>query len=62
MIQQIIRIDGNVQWKVIRTSNDNWVAACDPLRITLQSKTWAELMEDMALSIDAIFKEMLKSN
>jgi predicted RNase H-like HicB family nuclease len=60
--QQIIRIQGKVGWRAVRTKGGNWVAACNPLKITLQSETWAELMEDIALALDAVLKEMLKSN
>jgi hypothetical protein len=59
---QIVRIDASLLWKAARTQNGNWVAACDPLKLTLQSETWADLMEDIALSLDAILKEMLKTN
>ena len=61
-LQQLIRIQGKVQWKVTRATGGNWVAACDALKITLQAETWAEMMEDISTAIDALLKEMLRSN
>lgn len=60
--QQIVRIQAKVDWRAVRAKGGSWVAACDPLKITLQSETWAELMEDIALALDAMLNEMLKSN
>ena len=38
------------------------MAVCDALKLTLESDSWSELLEDMALAIDAILKEMLATN
>lgn len=58
----LVRIDGRVQWQCLRTEGGNWIARCTPLKLTLQSATWAELMEDIGLALDALLKDLLKSN
>ena len=61
-IQNIVRVDGNVQWRWIIGKSGEYVAVCDPLQLTLQAATWAELMEDTADVLNAIFKDLMKSN
>jgi hypothetical protein len=39
-----------------------WVAACDPLKLTVQSDTWAELMEDIGLTLNAMMCDLLQTN
>lgn len=57
-----IRINGQVPWRCHLSRSGNWIAVCDPLKLTLQSDTWLELMEDMALAIDALMKEMVATH
>ena len=35
---------------------------CEPLQLTVQSETWADLMEDIGHTLDALFKDLLRSN
>lgn len=58
----VVRIDGRVGWKARQSEGGNWVAICDPLRLTLQAKTWADLMEDITLTLDAMLKDLLSSD
>lgn len=58
----IIRVDGKMPCNFLQTKNGNWVAICDPLKLTIQSDTWANLMEDIAFTLDAIFRDLLSSN
>lgn len=58
----IFRIEGSVRWEVLHAKGGNWVGICDPLRLTLQADTWANLMEDISFTLDAIFKDLLSSN
>lgn len=59
---QTVRIDAHLQWRCLTAKGGNWVGVCDPLRITIQAGTWGELMEDIAHSLDAFFKELLTEN
>jgi hypothetical protein len=61
-MQTLVRIDGNVQWQTLRGRGGNWVAACQPLKITLQAETWAGLMETIAEALDALLKDLLTSH
>ena len=58
----LLRIDGRVDWRCLQGKGGNWVAVCDPLKLTVQAETWANLMEDIALTLDAVFKDLLISN
>ena len=40
----------------------HWVGICDVLALTVESETWAELMEDIALILDAMFQDLLAGN
>ena len=59
---RVIRIDTQVRWSVVQARGGNWVAVCDPLKLTVQSDTWANLMEDIAQTLDALLKDLLSSN
>lgn len=58
----IVRIDARVGWKVGKCKEGHWLAVCDALKLTLQAETWANLMEDMALTLDAMLKDLLSTN
>ncbi len=58
----VVRVDGRVECKILKAKGGNWVAICDPLKLTLQADTWANLMEDIAFTLDAILKDLLSSN
>ena len=57
-----VRIDANLSWRYTIGNGGNYVAVCDPLKLTLQAKTWAELMEDTSDVLNAIFRDLLSSN
>jgi predicted RNase H-like HicB family nuclease len=56
----IVKIEANVEWKFFRATGGNWVAVCDPLGLTVQSDTHANLMEDIALTLNAVLKDLLE--
>ena len=60
----LIRIDirASLPWMCVSTKDGNWVGVCDPLRLTVQSATWVELMEDIAHTLDAMLQDLLSSN
>ena len=60
----LVRIDvkANLNWAVLRAKGGNWVAVCDPLGLTVQGETWAELMEDIGHTLDALLKDLLGTN
>ena len=62
MTATIVRVQGNLPWHYMQTQSGQWVAVCDALKLTLQSDTFAELMEDISLTLDAMFKDLLTSN
>ena len=58
---QIVRIDGRVDWQITRDPKSNeYIAACQALKITAQADTWVELCETIAEIQDELFKTLLK--
>jgi hypothetical protein len=45
---------------VKRAKGGNWVAICEPFALTIQSETWALLMEDFAQTLNALFIDLLE--
>jgi hypothetical protein len=58
-IVQVERTQGQLLWAVIRARGGNWVAVCDALGLTIQSDTWANLMDDIAHALNALFTDLL---
>jgi predicted RNase H-like HicB family nuclease len=58
----LVRIEANVQWMWRKGTGGNYVAVCDPLKITLQAPSYSELMEDIAESLDALLKDLMESD
>lgn len=57
----IVHVQAKLQWRGFRSRGGNWIAACDALGLTVQSDTWAHLMEDIAETMNAMFTDLLKS-
>jgi hypothetical protein len=59
-----VEIQTNLQWKVLRArgGKGNWVAVSDALKLTVESETWAEMMEDIGLAINAMLTDLLETN
>ena len=57
----VVKINAAVDWTGSRGKGGNWVAVCDPLGLTVQSETWATLMEDIAQTMNAMFNDLLES-
>jgi hypothetical protein len=56
-----VQVETNVQWKVFRAAGGNWIGVCDSLRLTLQSETYAELMEDIGLALDGMLRDLFET-
>ena len=57
----IIRVQANVPWQV-RPIGDLWLGVCEPLNLTVQGETWADLMESIGDTLDAVMGDLMKSN
>jgi hypothetical protein len=57
----VVEIKANLVWRCVRGRGGNWVAVCDPVALTVQSDTWAHLMEDIAETLNAMFTDLLRS-
>ena len=58
----LIRVDANIPWNVLQAKGGNWVAICEPLKLTVQGETWAELMEDIGHTLNALLQDLLSSD
>ncbi len=58
----VMHIETEIPWRIDRADGEHWVGICDPLGLTVESETWAELMEDIALTLDAMLNDLLSSN
>lgn len=56
----MIRIDGEVSWRVTRTKNNYWVAICDAMKLTVQGTTWAELQDIIDDTLTSILETLLR--
>ncbi len=57
-----VQVKANLQWTVHRGKSGVWIGICDPLKLTVQSETWAELMEDIGLTLNDVLRDLLVSN
>lgn len=57
----VVKIEANVEWKYFRAAGGNWIAVCEPMALTVQSETYATLMEDIALTLNALMKNLLEA-
>jgi len=57
-----VQVQANLQWQCFRAKGGHWVGVCDPLKLTVQADTWAELMEDIGHTLDAMLQDLLGSN
>lgn len=58
----VVKIEANVSWNFFRAKGGNWVAICEPLALTVQSDTWANLVEDIAETLNAMMKDLMQSS
>jgi hypothetical protein len=59
---KLIKINGEVPWRVAQAEGGQWVGVCDPLKLTIQAPSWADLMEDIGETLNVVFHDLLKSN
>ena len=58
----VMHIEAEIPWRIDRADRERWVGISDPLGLTVESETWAELMEDIALTLDAMLNDLFSSN
>ena len=58
----LVRIEANVPWQIASTKSGYWIGVCEPLKLTVQSEAFSDLMEDIGITLDAILKDLLASN
>ncbi len=59
---RVVQVEANIEWRAFRARGGNWIAICDPLGLTIQSETYASLMEDIAETLNAMLHDLVSSN
>lgn len=57
-----VLVQGQLQWEFWRTEAGTFLAGCRPLKLTLEAERFGELLEDIELALDALLKEMFRTN
>jgi len=57
----LVRVNANIPWMVTQGTTD-WVAICDPLKLTVQAETYSDLMESIGETLDAVLSDLLATN
>ncbi|MDE2689510.1 MAG: hypothetical protein OXI49_03290 [Acidobacteriota bacterium] len=61
MTTNIIHLDANLAWRVARLDERHefrWLGICDELKLTVESSTYQELLEDIGDALDAVFLDL----
>ena len=58
----VVRIEGEVRWEIRPAEGGYYVGECDALDLVLQSNTWAEMMESIVETMDALFGDLCAEN
>ncbi len=63
-VTSLIKVDirANLSWACVETKEGYWIGVCEPLKLTVEAETWAELMEDIGLTLDSMLQNLLISN
>jgi hypothetical protein len=56
----IVKIEANLQLQC-KPTGSHWIGICEPLKLTLQADTWADLMEDFGHTLDAVMRDLLET-
>jgi predicted RNase H-like HicB family nuclease len=57
-----VHVRGQLEWQCHRAESGRWIGVCDPLKLTVQGETYAELMEDIGNAIDAMLRDLASTN
>jgi predicted RNase H-like HicB family nuclease len=58
---QVVHINANLHWIVVQDRTSGyWIGVCELLKISLQGKTLAELIEIIEESLNALFLDLVE--
>lgn len=61
--QGVVRIiGGHVEWRIAPAEGDFWTGECDALNLTVSSETLYDLMEDIGLTMNTMFRDLYETN
>lgn len=57
-----VQINANIQWLFTKDEpSGQWIAVCNPLKLTMEGDTYGELMENLNQSIQLLFESLVSS-
>ena len=60
MSQQLVLINGSVQWRAFRdASTRQWIGVCAPLKLTARGADWVDLCADINDIIQTLFGDLV---
>ena len=62
MSKVTIHVESNLQWKAIHSESGVWVAACEPLGVTMEADTLDELYEVIGESCSVLFLDLYEDD
>jgi hypothetical protein len=62
LVKTLVRINGQVPWRCFPAQSGDWIGICDPLKLTLQAESWNELVDEMAISLNAFLRELFTTH
>lgn len=57
-----VRVNANVQWRWRVGSGGNYVAICDSMKVSVQARTWSELIEEINIATNALVMDLVETN
>ena len=59
-VPQIVVIDAEIPWAITRPEKTKlWIGVCEPLKLTAQATTWANLMTDISWAMESVFQDLM---
>jgi len=59
---QVVKIEGNVQWKAIQTRSGKWIGVCDAINLVLEADSLDELHSLIPEGLHLLLRDLVKDN
>ncbi len=57
----VVKVEGNLTFRYSRGAEGNWIAVSDPLGLTFQAEKWADLVGDIAETLNSMLGDLMLS-
>ncbi|HEV2104379.1 MAG TPA: hypothetical protein VGU27_01525 [Candidatus Eisenbacteria bacterium] len=55
-----VRIEANIAFRAYQNKDGIWTAVCDPLGLTVEGESWAELWQGVDEALNIMFRDLQK--